>query len=267
MNLTLRESDLLLLSDLNLVDFWCQSAKWVPHPEIVHKDDSVFINSVMEFPACSFMYNLSHRNDESPGAFLERAKTFFKNRKKAFSLQLRAHVDRDIISHCKEANMFLVGESPGMVLDEPVTLSAPPEEATIQWVDDEKGLADFMTVVMEAYQDLAFPEDVSERYFMLHDRVLAPHVILCVVYHKGHPASAAMAMLSHGIAGLYWVGTRKEARGLGLARCCVEAVGNMAFDMGARKVVLQASRFGKPVYLKIGYREFTRYPWFICSSS
>ena len=73
-------------------------------------------------------------------------------------------------------------------------------------------------------------------------------------------------MFSHGIAGIYWVGTVKAARGRGLAEYCVREVGNAAFARGARKVILQASQFGEPVYKRMGYREFTRYPWFICST-
>lgn len=78
-----------------------------------------------------------------------------------------------------------------------------------------------------------------------------------------------MALLSHGIGGIcgiYWVCTLKHARRIGLAEYRVAEVGNAAFAAGARKIILQASKFGEPVYEKIGYREFTRYPWFICSS-
>jgi hypothetical protein len=33
--------------------------------------------------------------------------------------------------------------------------------------------------------------------------------------------------------------------------------------MGAEAAVLQASVMGEPIYLKMGYREVTRYPWFV----
>ena len=56
------------------------------------------------------------------------------------------------------------------------------------------------------------------------------------------------------------MGTPRKARGKGLAKYCVQEVSNAAIDLGARKVVLQASKFGTPVYPKIGYREFTTYP-------
>jgi predicted GNAT family acetyltransferase len=73
-----------------------------------------------------------------------------------------------------------------------------------------------------------------------------------------------MSLLSHGIAGIYWVGTVPSARRRGLATLCTQAVGNDAFAQGARRVVLQASAEGEPLYRAMGYREFTRYPWYLC---
>ena len=79
----------------------------------------------------------------------------------------------------------------------------------------------------------------------------------------GAPAAVSMVVLSHGIAGVYWVGTTPEVRGRGLAGALTRLATNTGFDLGARAVVLQASVMGEPIYLKMGYREITRYPWFV----
>jgi len=263
---SLNEKDLIRLADLNLADFWCQSAKWIPHPEILHTRDRVFIHSAHDFPACSFALNLSLTTDQSPEAFLDSAREFFRGRQKVFSLLLRDHADQALVAYCRARKFYRVSESPGMVLDAPVEPGPAPPGARLTWVETAEDLAGFREVVTEAYQDLKFPTEVSSAYFMHPQRVLEPQFILGLVHLNGAPASAAMALLSHGIAGVYWVGTLKQARGLGLAQYCVSEVGNAAFSAGARKVILQASTFGEPVYAKIGYREFTRYPWFMCSS-
>jgi len=266
MKRSLSESELLRLADLNRTEFWCESARCVPNTEIVEQQDIVFINSSIDFPACNFAFTMALDAVEPPDEILARTKAFFINRKPAFSLLLRGHCDQAIIEHCKDKKIYLLHAAPGMVLDEPIKGKELPSAAELRWVEDAERLRDFTEVVAEAFHDLGFPKEATGSYFADTKRVLSPYNILATVYLEGEPAGAAMAMLSHGIGGIYWVGTIKKARGMGLAEYCTRQVGNAAFDLGARKVILQASKFGEPVYRKMGYREITRYPWFICSS-
>jgi ribosomal protein S18 acetylase RimI-like enzyme len=266
MKRSLSETEILRLADLNLVEFWCESSKWMPDSEIVQCQDTVFINSATDFPGCNFAFNLAVEPNERPDAFLIRVKGFFAKRKPAFSIRLRGHCDQAIIQHCKDNKIFLMSEAPGMVLDKPIKGGTVPVGAELHWVDGENDLQGFKQVVAESYQDLGLPKEVGESYFAQAQRVISPYLVLAVAYLEGEPAGTAMAMLSHGVAGVYWVGTIKKARGMGLAEYCTREVSNAAFALGARKVVLQASKFGEPVYLKMGYREITRYPWFICPS-
>lgn len=266
MNHPIIESELLRLADLNLVEFWMESSRWVPNPEIVSKKDTLFIHSALDFPGCNFAFNLSLEPCDEAESFMRAAKEFFAERKVGYSLLLREHRDKRIIDFCKQTKQFFVSESPGMVLDEPIENGSIPNGAKLCWVDDNDTLAGFKEVVAEAYLDLGFPKEVSESYFSNIQRVLSPYVILGIVYMNEKPASTALALLSHGIGGIYWVGTTKWARGQGLAEYCTREVSNAAFVLGARKVILQASKFGRPIYSKMGYREFTTYPWFICSS-
>jgi len=260
------ESELLRLADLNRVEFWCESSKWMPGTEIISSQDTVFINSASDFPACNLAFNMVEESDEGPADFLTRIKGFFSQRKSTFSLLLRAHSDQQIIQCCKDNKIFLMAEAPGMVLDEPIKSKELPSGARLRWVEDKKGVKDFTQVVAEAFHDLGLPIEITQGYFSRPERVINPYTILAVAYLKSQPAGAAMAMLSHGIGGIYWVGATKKVRGMGLGEYCTREVGNAVFDLGARKVILQASKFGEPVYRKMGYREITRYPWFICSS-
>ncbi|MBN1691821.1 MAG: hypothetical protein JW901_12470 [Dehalococcoidia bacterium] len=261
----MNESELLKLADLNLIEFWRESSKWIPNTEIVEKQETVFIDCGIDFPGCSLVFNLSQDSGQ-PAEFIARAKAFFAGRKRGFSIILRGHRDHDIIQYCKDQKMFLVGDSRGMVLYGKAKGGEAPPGAELRRVSSAMELQDFRSVAAESFLDLLFPREVSEAYFTHAERVLSPFSILATVYFKGEPASCALAMLSHGIGGIYWVGTTKKARGKGLAKYCVQEVSNAAIDMGARMLVLQASHFGSPVYPRIGYREFSVYPHFICSS-
>ena len=262
---SMSESELLWLADLNRLEFWCESAKCIPNTEILQESDAVFINSGLDVAYHSFAFNTAMEPLKHPHDFIARAKAFFTGRKPAFSLMLRGHADHSIVEYCKENKVFLASEGPGMVLDKPIKGGDIPSGTKLRWVENEKTLGEFAQVVAEAFQDLGLAAEVSQRYFAQPRRVITPYQILAVVYLNGEPAATAHAILSHGIAGIYWVAVVKKARGKGLAEYCTREVGNAAFDLSARKVILQASKFGEPVYRKMGYREITRYPWFVCS--
>ena len=259
----MKEFELFRLADLNLIEFWRESSKWIPNTETLETHETVFIDSGIGFPGCSLVFNLAEEVVERPAEFIASAKAFFSGRKKGFSLILRGHRDQGIIQYCKDQKLFLVGDQSGMVLDGKAKGGEAPAGAELRWVNDAGALENFKAVAAESFMDLAFPREVSESYFAHAERVLSPFSILATVYFEGEAACCAMALLSHGIAGVYWVGTVKKARGKGLAKYCVQEVSNAAIGLGARKVILQASKFGRPVYPKIGYREFSTYPHFI----
>jgi GNAT superfamily N-acetyltransferase len=106
------------------------------------------------------------------------------------------------------------------------------------------------------------------KHFAEPARVQGPHVgIVLARGGDGAALATALALLSHGIAGIYWVGTRPEARGRGLGAAVTAAASRWAFERGAGAVVLQASREGEPVYRRLGFREITRYPSFVSRRS
>jgi hypothetical protein len=114
-----------------------------------------------------------------------------------------------------------------------------------------------------AYESLGLPGDIPPRLFADARALLAPHIVAFVASLGDVPAAGAMTIVTHGVAGVYWVGTTPEARGRGLAELCTRAVGNAGFDLGARIAALQASQMGEPVYRRMGYYEATRYPFFV----
>ena len=68
-----------------------------------------------------------------------------------------------------------------------------------------------------------------------------------------------MTIVSHGVAGIYWVGSLEQARGKGLGRAITAAATNAGFDLGAEIASLQASPMGKPIYEAMGYETIFSY--------
>jgi hypothetical protein len=203
------------------------------------------------------------RRDVPPATVLERARTFFATHGRGFSVILHGAADADLAAACEAAGLAKMGDSPGMALERRLADAVPPPGVTLARVETAADAAEFARVNGEAYGTYGMSPECAVRLLDHVPVVHAPHVVSMLARTNGVAASAAMVVLTHGIGGVYWVGTTPAARGKGLAELCTRAVGNAAFDLGARVVVLQASVMGEPIYRKMGYREVTRYPYYV----
>jgi hypothetical protein len=195
-----------------------------------------------------------------PSDVIARADAFFGARERGYTINVRAHADVDLRTAAVEAGFTEFGNLPAMVLERRLGDAVPPDGVTIERVESAAQAADFCAVMSVAYASLGMPPDVAPA-IICRDVLVAPHIVtLLARLEDGTPAAGAMCIFTHGVAGVYWVGTTPAARGRGLAELCTRAVGNAGFDMGARIASLQASVMGEPVYRRMGYIEVTRYP-------
>lgn len=78
------------------------------------------------------------------------------------------------------------------------------------------------------------------------------------------PAGIAMTIVTHGVAGIYWVGCTEEARGRGLGWAVTAAAVNAGFDLGAEIASLQASPMGESLYRRMGFETIYDYRLYLC---
>jgi len=196
----------------------------------------------------------------APAEVLQRARRFFAPRQRGFSVIERAHRDADLRAACVDAGLAELGSAPGMVLQQRLPDAPPPAGVSVRRVATPIDAAGFAAVMDDAYQSLGMPAGVAAAQIGRLDALHAPHIVALLADVDGAPAAGAMTIVTHGVAGVYWVGTTSRARGRGLAELCTRAAGNAGFDQGARIAALQASPMGEPVYRRMGYLEVTRYP-------
>jgi GNAT superfamily N-acetyltransferase len=199
-------------------------------------------------------------SDLDAASVLERAIRFFGARGRGFTIVVRTHADADLAAATSAAGLSVAFDTPGMVLDRRLPDATPPTGVELRRVATARDAAAFAEVNGRAYATYGMPPDVTPALFARAETVIGPHVVAFVAFADGAPAAAAMTIVTHGVAGIYWVGTVPEARGHGLAELCTRAAGNAGFDLGARIASLQASPMGEPVYRRMGYVEITRYP-------
>jgi ribosomal protein S18 acetylase RimI-like enzyme len=194
---------------------------------------------------------------------LARARRFFAMHRRGFTVLGLGTADADLEAACTAAGLARMGNSPGMVLERRLPDAPPPPGVTIRSVETDADAAAFARVNGEAYGTYGMPPDCAPAVLGRLAVMRAPHIVSVLATLEGTAAAAAMVVLTHGIGGIYWVGTVPAARGRGLADLVTRVVGNAAFDLGARVVVLQASPMGEPIYRRMGYREVTRYPYWV----
>jgi ribosomal protein S18 acetylase RimI-like enzyme len=256
------DAELLEAADLNYIEFQRDSARAARGGHVVDEDGLCFFVPEHRFP---FGFTGVMRTDASVAAedAVRRSREFFAARDQGCTHVLMEHRDADLAAVLEAEGVSAMGQSPGMVLEQRLEDRPAPEGTTIDRVATEADVRDFAEVRAVAYKSLGMPEAVGRRHFTEPRTLLAPHIHAFVARIDGAPAAAAMCSLSHGVSGIYWVGTMPAARGRGLAEAVTRVATNAGFDHGARFAALQASVMGEPIYLRMGYRPITRYPWYV----
>jgi GNAT superfamily N-acetyltransferase len=237
---------------LNLVDSSRQFFELDPGAAIEAEPGWLFGAGSSTHPVIS---NAAFRREEGVDAeeFIARANEFFAARERRFSVWVKGgQADDDLAVAAEAAGFQAVYEMPEMVLGE---RPAPPDlapGAELRKLEELGQAADFWQVAIESYADIGFPPEIFSGYTN-HAGLLAENVAAFVAYLDGEPAAIAMTIVSDEVAGIYWVGSREQARGRGLGRAVTAAATAAGFDLGANIASLQASPMGKPIYLKMGY--------------
>lgn len=251
--------ELLALSDANLAEFIREHARWLPPTHIEERTDLLLSAAATRAPGpWNALIALGPQPADADRS-LSAAQAFFDPLQHHASIYTRAHLDAQLELACRRLGYELGSDSPGMVLSTRPAPSVLREPNSIRHVQDEREAGAFVEISATAYETLQIPAAVTRKLLSLPARWCTPHCQSFVLYEGQLAAAAAMLLFSHGIAGLYWVGTMPQTRRRGHAELLTRTLCEHAFARGARAVVLQASRGGEPIYRRIGFEELTRY--------
>jgi GNAT superfamily N-acetyltransferase len=244
---------------LNLIDSSRQLFELDPGAEIEVGPGWVFGAGRSPHPLIS---NAAFRVDDEldPGELLERAQGFFAPRERGFAVWARegAAEDRDLIDAAKAAGLQEVFATPEMVLDRRPEAHPLPPGVKLRRVASASDAAEYWEVATGAYASIGFPPEIFAFYENAAGLV-ADNATAFIADLDGRPAAIAMTIVSHGVAGIYWVGTSDDARGRGLGGVVTAAAVDAGFDMGAAIASLQASPMGESLYLRMGFETIFSY--------
>jgi hypothetical protein len=250
----LNREELIQLSDLNLAEGYREFTRRSPNG-VIHEEDGLLLYAGSH--PSPIIVNGAIRTDPrlAPDEALARAESFFADRGHRFCFCVSEHADGDVEEAAADRGYRMVIDLTAMVLDHRLEDRPMPAGAELQWVENETGVHDFAEVTAEAFEE----RDMVMATFVEPRMLSAPHIASVVAYLDGQPVSAAMTVVSYGVALVGLVGTKFAARGRGLGEAVTRAVTNAGFDMGARLASLQASPEGDAIYRRLGYLEVSHY--------
>ncbi len=255
---SLNHEELVRLSDLNFWEAYRDMTRRSRHGTLL-EENGLLLHAGGH--PCPVIVNGAKRiHDALPAEeILAQADAYFGARGHGYTINIRLHADQDLEEAVMKAGFSLALELPVMVADHRLPEPAEANCPEIEQVATERHRQDFIQVVSESFEVHPAMAGMVQSVFGEPQSLLAPHIAAFVAYQQGEPVSAAMAMVSYGVAFVGWVSTRPAYRGRGFGEAVTREATNAGFDLGARIASLQASPLGEPLYRRLGYTEITRY--------
>ena len=182
-----------------------------------------------------------------------RATEFFAADPTGFLVLVRRPDDADLERAALTAGFRAGWTERPMALSSPPTPGATPAEIEVRVVEDASAVVDYGRVVALANDD---PGERERAPLLFHDEtIIAPHVGAFVAYLEGEPVACAMTLVSHRVAGVFYVATVEHARRRGLGDALTRMAARTGFEMGAGVAWLGASEMGAGLYRRIGFED------------
>ncbi|MFN7150144.1 MAG: GNAT family N-acetyltransferase [Microthrixaceae bacterium] len=253
--------DVRQLGWANLVDFWRELAAWSGRAGRFEERDGLVLHATAtSFPVtCNGVARLNP--EVSAEQVIDTADAWFDALGRGYTLQVEDPTgrDADLVAVAEQRGLLELSRSPAMVRSAPFEPLVVPDGVRLGWVGVDASVDDFIGVADESYQSLGMPAGVIVEMCSSPARMIATHVRSVVAHVDERPVAVAQTQTGHGMAGVYYVGVLPDARGRGLAELVTHAVTQVAFELGAPLVVLQATPVGEPVYRRMGFEQFQTY--------
>jgi hypothetical protein len=149
---------------------------------------------------------------------------------------------------------------PGMVLDPiPDACPNPPKELQIRHASSSGEVTDFLRTAAVGFGAPPNFFDAWKPGFLAGGSGSSSRDATYVGYVGGKPAATSLRFTTGDVAGIYIVSTRLEFRRRGFGESMTWQAVADGRAVGCRLSYLQASKMGRPVYERMGYRVIEEY--------
>jgi ribosomal protein S18 acetylase RimI-like enzyme len=240
--------DVARCAALNEQELWRDMVRW--SGGLIHEEDGLL------FVAGPSSYlRVAIRLDEvvDGAEAVRRAGEFFAASEGYHIVLVREPADADLAGAALGAGYTPAWTERPMALHDPPEPSRLAADIDVRAVSSTEQVLDYGRVVADANDD---PGERERAGLLFHGQtILAPHIKAFVAYVDGAPASCAMTLVSHGVAGVFYVATVEHARRRGLGDALTRLAARAGFSLGASAAWLGASEMGAELYRRIGFSD------------
>lgn len=132
-----------------------------------------------------------------------------------------------------------------------------PEDFRVVKVNNSDELKIWFEIVK---QDLFNGKELE--YHIFENIMNEKEIAFFIGYYKGTPVSTAMSYNQYKVSGIYMVATKNEYRKKGFGTAVTMHTLKFTKENGAKLATLQATALGKPMYEKIGFKEWFKHHFY-----
>jgi ribosomal protein S18 acetylase RimI-like enzyme len=235
-------------SALNEQELWREMVRW-SGGRIVEERGLLLVSG----PSAYLRVAIRTDPGVDAAAVVARAAEFFAGEPMGFLVLARLPHDEDIERAALAAGFRAGWTERSMAIHDPPSPGVLPDDVEVRAVEDVSAVADYGRVVALANDD---PGERERAPLLFRDEaIIAPHIAAFVTYLGGEPVACAMTLVSHRIAGVYYVATIERARRRGLGDALTRLAARAGFELGAGAAWLGASEMGAGLYRRIGFED------------
>ena len=251
-------SSLLEMCHENFIGSFESGARMVPSGAVERIGGLTAVRMGLPGSGFNLVFGLNH--PKSIAQVREGIERLFLRTNTGFQIVTLPETLNELEPLIQELNLTEEEVIPGMVLDPiPDTHPSPPKELQIRHVGGSEEVTDFLRTAAVGFGAPPNFFDVWKPGFLAAGAGLSPRDATYVGYVGGKPAATALCFTTGNVAGIYIVSTLPEFRRRGFGESMTWraiAGGRMA---GCRLSYLQASKMGRPIYERMGYRVIEEY--------
>lgn len=233
--------------------------------EVYQAEDISYCVTDLAVPPCNVAFHANIKPEN-----LDRTIEQFKGEGRKRNVPLRwylGHRDKpaDLAERLTAHGFTKSGPGPGMAIDINTMKEEPwPARLKITGVKDNNALKAWCHIACIGFGIPASAEPAMMAWLERDLKCKLPlkHYLGIL---DGTPVASSLSFLAAGVAGIYLVATLPGARNRGVGFAMTQEPLKDAKRMGYRIGTLQTSEMGKPVYLRMGFKEYFQtihYAWF-----